>query len=91
MTDDSADKASGQVGVGGGVQAGNQLEQAAPMIEAEYTGLLRPGRTEGTVQGFLFCRDEAIRIEFRGHKDARKGKGYFLFGQRIRLQAELDV
>jgi len=74
-----------------GGAAATVLAQEAPLIEAEYTGLLKRGRGEGEVSGFLYCQSEAIRIEFRGHKDTRSGKGYFLFGERIRLQTEMDV
>lgn len=86
MSDD-VDLTRGQTRVGGGIQ-GDQEQMA---IEAEYTGLLRRGRAEGSIEGFLYCSAESIRIEFRGHKDARKGKGYFLMGRRIRLQRELDL
>lgn len=71
--------------------SGIQGDQEQMMIESEYTGQLRRGRAEGTLEGFLFCAGESIRIEFKGHKDARPGKGYFLLGRRIRLQRELDL
>jgi len=89
VSDDAVKADDRPTGLPGGVAG--VLQQEAPLIEAEYTGLLRRGRNEGEVSGFLYCAAERIRVEFRGHKDARTGKGYFIYGQRIRLQGEMDV
>lgn len=57
-------------------------EQPAPAQKIhEYTGEIRRGDKDGgTIHGFLIDK-LGYRISLRGHKDARPGHGYFLYGE----------
>lgn len=56
----------------------------------EYTGEIRRADADGAaIVGFLVDK-LGTRIELRGHKDARRGHGYFLYGV-VRLPAHLQL